>query len=80
MEKNKRLYTCEPDFTISTWYLFGWYGPRFAVSPVRNAKLRDFKRYYHMNDIGKCIFLTRTEALAAGPMQYKFALKEGETV
>ena len=62
MEKNTRLYTKESDGTIMRWYLFSWYGPRFAVSPVRNAKLKDYKKYYHMDDIGKIIFLTRKEA------------------
>ena len=62
MTTNDRLYTLEPDGTIARWYVFGWYGPRFAVSPVRNAKLRDFKRYYHMNEVGKKIFFTRKEA------------------
>lgn len=62
MDKNDRLYTKEADGTISTWYVFGWYGPRFAVSPVRNAKLKDYKRYYHMDEIGEKIFFTRKEA------------------
>lgn len=62
MDRNDRLYTKEPDGTIARWYVFGWYGPRFAVSPVRNAKLRDYKRYYHMDDVGKTIFFTRKEA------------------
>lgn len=62
MNINDRLYTREPDGTIARWYVFAWYGPRFAVSPVRNAKLRDYKRYYHMDDVGKTIFFTRKEA------------------
>lgn len=62
MDRNDRLYTKEPDGTIARWYVFGWYGPRFAVSPVRNAKLHDYKRYYHMDDVGKTIFSTRKEA------------------
>ena len=64
-DKNRRLYTKEPDGTIQKWYLFGWYGPNFAVSPVRNAKLHDFKRYYGMNDVGSIIFFTRKEASAS---------------
>ena len=62
MNTNDRLYTRESDGGITRWYVFGWYGPRFAVSPVRNAKLKDYKRYYHMDDIGKTIFFTRKEA------------------
>ncbi len=62
MNTNDKLYTREPDGEIARWYVFGWYGPRFAVSPVRNAKLKDFKRYYHVDDIGKTIFFTRKEA------------------
>lgn len=62
MDKNTRLYTKEADGTIARWYLFAWYGPRFAVSAVRNAKFSDYKRYYHMNDVQKTIFLTRKEA------------------
>lgn len=62
MDTNDRLYTRESDGEIVRWYVFGWYGPRFAVSPVRNAKLKDYKRYYHMDDIGKTIFFTRKEA------------------
>lgn len=62
MDKNDRLYSKEPDGTIARWYVYGWYGPRFAVSPVRNAKMRDYKRYYHMDDVGKTIFPTRKEA------------------
>ena len=65
MDINHRLYTKESDGTISRWYLFAWYGPDFAVSPVRNAKLRDYKRYYNMNDVGKTIFLSRKEAKEA---------------
>ena len=64
MDYNDRLYTKEQDGTISRWYVFAWYGPRFAVSPVRNAKLKDFKRFYHMDEVGKTIFLTRKEAAA----------------
>ena len=62
MDTNDRLYTRESDGEIARWYVSGWYGPQFAVSPVRNAKLKDYKRYYHMNDIGKTIFFTRKEA------------------
>lgn len=65
MDRNDRLYTKEPDGSITTWYVFGWYGPRFAVSTIRNAKLKDFKRYYHMDEIGARIFFTRKEAKAA---------------
>ena len=65
MDYNDRLYTKEADGTIARWYVFAWYGPRFAVSPVRNAKLKDIKKFYHMNDIGETIFLTRKEAKKA---------------
>ena len=61
-DTNCPVYTREPDGTDQKWYLYGWYGPNFAVSPVRNAKLRDYKRYYNTNDVGKKVFLTRGEA------------------
>lgn len=67
MDTNDRLYTKEPDGAIARWYVYGWYGPNFAVSPVRNAKLRDYKRYYHMDDVGKTIFVTRKEAKESSP-------------
>lgn len=54
------------DGTIQKWYLWGWVGNRIAVSTVKNAKLKDYKRYYDMNEIGEKIFLTRTEANERG--------------
>ena len=69
MDTNDRLYTKEPDGTIARWYVCGWYGLDFAVSPVRNAKLRDYKRYYHMDDVGKTIFVTRKEAKESSPVK-----------
>ena len=70
MDRNDRLYTKEPDGSVTVWYVFGWYGPRFAVSTVKNAKLKDYKRYYHMNEIGVRIFFTRKEAKAAPGIFY----------
>lgn len=70
MNYNDRLYTKEPDGTISKWYVFGWYGPRFAVTAVRNAKLSDYARYYHMDDVGKTIFFSRKEAKEAEGSYY----------
>lgn len=64
-DKNFPLYTKEHDGTVQKWYVFGWYGPRFAVSTVKNAKLHDYKRYYHMDDVGKTIFTSRKQALSA---------------
>ena len=58
------FFSREADGTIAKWYVFAWYGSRFAVSPIRNAKLRDYKRYYGMEDIGKTLFSTRREAKA----------------
>lgn len=69
MTYNDKLYTKELDGSILTWYVFAWYGPRFSVSSVRNAKLKDYKRYYHMDDIGKKIFFTRKEAKTAETME-----------
>lgn len=66
MDVNDRLYTKEKDGTIAKWYLYAWYGNRFAVSPVRNAKLKDYKRYFGMDDVGKLIFLTRKDAKELG--------------
>lgn len=65
MTYNDKLYTKELDGSVSTWYVFAWYGPRFSVSSVRNAKLKDYKRYYHIDDIGEKIFFTRKEAKAS---------------
>ena len=62
MKENQSLYTKEPDGTIQHWYLYAWYGNRIAVATRKNAKLRDYKRYYDMNEIGVKIFLTRKEA------------------
>ena len=62
MDYNDKLYTLELDGTVQKWYVFSWYGPLIAVSNVRNAKLKDYKKYYHMNDVGKTIFLSRKEA------------------
>ena len=57
------LYTKEADGTIQRWYIFGWYGDSFSVSTRKNAKLRDFKRYFKESDIGVKIFLSRKEAV-----------------
>lgn len=66
MNNNQTLYTKEKDGTIQKWYLWGWVGNRIAVSTVKNAKLKDYKQYYDMNEIGEKIFLTRTEANERG--------------
>ena len=65
MNINDKFYTKETDGTVATWYLYGYYGDQFAVSSVRNAKLRDYKRYFNKNDIGKNIFRSRKEARAS---------------
>lgn len=62
MDKNDSLYTVENDGTITRWYVWGWVGRNIAVSTVKNAKLKDYKKYYELEDIGKTIFLTRKEA------------------
>lgn len=62
MQENDRLYTKEPDGSVQKWYVFGWYGPRFAVATMRNANRSAYKRYYHMDDVGKTIFQSRKEA------------------
>lgn len=41
------------------------YGDTFSVAPRKNAKLRDYKRYYSAADIGQTIYTTRKEAAAA---------------
>lgn len=64
MKENQSLYTKEKDGTIQKWYLWGWVGNRICVSTVKNAKLKDYKRYYDMNEIGVKIFLSRKEAQA----------------
>ena len=62
MDEGDKLYTKEPDGTVQKWYVWGWFGPRFAVAAVPNAKRAAYKRYYHMDDVGKTIFLTKREA------------------
>ena len=62
MNCDDKLYTLELDGTIQKWYVDAHYGSDFSVSTVRNPKLKDYKRYYHMDDIGKKIFFTRKEA------------------
>lgn len=64
-DKNCPLYTKESDGTIQKWFLFGWYGPNFAVAAAKNAGLSAYKRYYNMNDVGKTIFITRRQAQAS---------------
>ena len=65
MEYNQKLYTKEKDGTIQKWYVAAWVGPNIAVSTVRNPKLHDYHKYFHMDEVGKKIFLTRKEALQA---------------
>lgn len=65
MDKGDRMYTKEADGLVQKWYVYGWYGPRFAVTVTKNARLSNYKRYYHMNDVGKTIFCTRNEAQKA---------------
>lgn len=60
-DMNCTVYTREADGTIQKWYVCGWCGPNFAVSPVRNARSSDYKRYYHMNEVGKTVFLNRRD-------------------
>lgn len=62
MKKNDRLYTKEADGTIQTWYFDRGYGNQFSVATVRNAKLRDYKRYFDYDDVGQLIFLSRIDA------------------
>lgn len=62
MNVNDRLYTKEMDGTFAKWYVYAFYGSQFAVSAVKNAKLKDLKKYYNMDDIGKKIFLSRKDA------------------
>lgn len=62
MQENDRLYTKEPDGTVELWYLWAWFGPRFAVAKTRNANRAAYKRYYHMDDVGKTIFTSRKDA------------------
>lgn len=65
MDVNDRLYTKDADGLVSTWYLCAWHGPRFSVAPIRNAKRSTYKKFFHMDDIGKTIFLTKKEAINA---------------
>ena len=58
-------YTQEHDATPHRWSLFGCYGDTSSVAPRKNAKLRDYKRYYSAADIGQTIYTTRKEAAAA---------------
>ena len=65
MFKNDTLYTNEKDGTIQKWYLSAWIGNQFSASTVKNAKLKDYHKYFNIDDIGKIIFLTRKEAREA---------------
>ena len=76
MEKNDKLYTKELDGDICTWYFICWVGPMICVSNTRNAKRTDYKRYYHNEDIGKRIFLARSEAKAATPRVYHQTIED----
>lgn len=62
MYYDRPFYTKEADGTIAKWYVYGWYGSRFSVTPRKNGKLRDHHKYYDMADIGKTIFASRREA------------------
>jgi len=62
MQENDRLYTKEPDGTVELWYFWAYSGPRFAVAKTRNANRAAYKRYYHMDDVGKTIFTSREDA------------------
>lgn len=70
MKYDQVFYAKDADGTVSKWYVVAWYGPRFAVSPVKNAKLSNYTRYYHMYDLGKTIFATRKEANESQPVFY----------
>ena len=59
------LYTKEHDGTVQRWYLDSWHGDWFSVATRKNAKLRDYKRYYPAAEIGQTIYETRKEAVAA---------------
>ena len=65
LEENQRLYTKQLDGTIAVWFVFSQRGDDFCVSPRRNAKRRDYRKYFTIADIGKTIFLTRKEAREA---------------
>lgn len=65
MIRNDTLYTKEKDGTIQKWYFDAWVGNMFSVSTVKSAKLKDYKKYFDLDDIGKTIFLTRKEAREA---------------
>ena len=62
---NDPLYTKEPDGMIQKWYVWAKRGERSAVAPVRNARLSAYKAYFFMNDLGRCIYRTRREAMNA---------------
>ena len=51
-DKNFPLYTKEHDGTVQKWYVFGWYGPRFAVSTVKNAYGRCGQNHFHKQKTG----------------------------
>lgn len=65
MNRNDTLYTKEKDGTIQKWYFSAWSENQFSVSTVKNAKFKDYKKYFNIDDIGKIIFLTRKEAREA---------------
>ena len=59
---NDPLYTKEPDGLVQKWFVWSVCGERFAVAPVRNARLSAYKAYFSLADIGRCIYRTRREA------------------
>lgn len=65
LTNNCPLYTKEGDGTIQKWYVNSRYGDEFSVSTVKNAGFSDYTRYYHADDIGKTIFMSRKDAKAA---------------
>lgn len=62
---NDPMYTKEPDGMIQKWYVWAIRGDRFAVAPVRNARLSAYKAYFFLSDIGRIIYRTRREASSA---------------
>ena len=65
LQENTSLYTKEIDGTVEHWFVYSLCGFDFAVTRTRNAKRSAYRRYYSIDDIGKTIFQSRTDAIHA---------------
>lgn len=62
MDKGDKIYSIEQDGTIQKWYVCGWVGFMIGAALTPNPKMRDYTRYFDMNDYGKAFFKSRKDA------------------